>query len=87
MKNSNFYSINNSFSKMESKREEDTDNIIKFGSYRAKIEYDKEDNIFVGTVLDIKDTVAFHSDTHKGIQEAFEKAINNYIEMLKEYKQ
>lgn len=56
-------------------------NIIELGSFKAKIEYDKEDNIFIGTVLDIEDTVAFHSDNYAGLEEAFANTLADYIEM------
>lgn len=49
--------------------------------YHAAISYDKQDRIFVGTVLDIADSISFHAGTKSGLQAAFHRAINSYLEM------
>ena len=37
--------------------------LMQYKSYRAKIEYDAEDNIFVGKVIGINDSLNFHGTT------------------------
>ena len=49
--------------------------------YHATVLYDKQDRIFVGTVLDIADSISFHAETKSGLQAAFHRAINSYLEM------
>ena len=49
--------------------------------YHAAISYDKQDRIFVGTVLGIADSISFHAETKSGLQAAFHRAINSYLEM------
>jgi predicted HicB family RNase H-like nuclease len=46
----------------------------------AQIEFDARDNIFVGRLLGIADSVSFHADTLVEIHKAFVEAVDDYIE-------
>lgn len=46
----------------------------------ARIEFDDRDNIFVGRLLGITDTISFHADTVVALRKAFVEAVDVYIE-------
>lgn len=48
--------------------------------YNALIEFDSEDEIFVGRLLGINDIVGFHADTVAELKAAFVEAVDDYIE-------
>ena len=58
--------------------------IIEYRQYRAKISYDKEDDIFIGEVLEIDDSLNFYGNTLEECREAFHQSIDNYIEICNE---
>jgi len=47
--------------------------------YRARVEFDPEDDLFVGHVAGIADGVGFHSDTVPGLRAAFIEAVDDYL--------
>jgi predicted HicB family RNase H-like nuclease len=53
---------------------------MEYKDFKAKIEYDEADGIYVGEVIGIKDAVAFHCESEEEIENAFHKAIDNYLE-------
>lgn len=53
---------------------------MEYKDFKAKIEYDEADGIYVGEVTGIKDAVAFHCESEEEIENAFHKAIDNYLE-------
>ncbi|MDE0088874.1 MAG: type II toxin-antitoxin system HicB family antitoxin [Candidatus Poribacteria bacterium] len=54
---------------------------MKYKSYSARIEYSEEDGCLVGHIAGITDIVGFHGDTISELQEAFEEAVEDYLEM------
>lgn len=62
---------------------ENTTFYLSYKNYSAKVEYDTDDNIYVGTVQDIDDLICFHETTKNRIQKIFEDCIDDYIEMRK----
>ena len=48
--------------------------------YRARVEYDDEDGLFVGRVAGIRDGVGFHADTVEELRAAFREAVDDYLE-------
>lgn len=52
----------------------------EYRGYRADVEYDAADQIFVGRVADIRDGVGFHVATETDLQAAFHDAVDDYIE-------
>lgn len=52
----------------------------EYRGYRAHVEYDAADEIFVGRVADIRDGVGFHAATEADLQAAFHDAVDDYIE-------
>jgi predicted HicB family RNase H-like nuclease len=41
---------------------------------------DDDDEIFTGRITGIRDSVSFHADTVKGLQDAFHEAVDDYLE-------
>ncbi|WP_252179229.1 type II toxin-antitoxin system HicB family antitoxin [Endozoicomonas sp. 4G] len=54
-------------------------NMMKYGDYIARVEYDNEDRIFVGHLAGIKDIVGFHGSTVDELETAFHTAVDEYI--------
>ena len=59
-------------------------NIMKYKDYIANIEYDDEDNIFIGHLIGIKDIVSFHGSTVDDLKNAFHESVDNYIAISEE---
>ncbi len=53
---------------------------MKYKNYQAHIEYSEEDACLVGHIAGITDIVGFHGNTIPEIQEAFEEAVDDYLE-------
>jgi predicted HicB family RNase H-like nuclease len=51
-----------------------------YRGHTARIEFDPEDEIFVGRVAGITDLVGFHGDTVENLLEAFREAVDDYLE-------
>ncbi len=53
---------------------------MKYKNYSAHIEYSEEDVCLVGHIAGITDIIGFHGDTIPEIQQAFEEAVDDYLE-------
>lgn len=58
--------------------------LMEYKGYHAKIEYDEEDNIFVGQVLGINDLLSFHGTSVSELKESFQNSIDNYLNYCKQ---
>ena len=58
--------------------------LMEYGGYHAKIEFDTEDQIFVGHVLGINDSVNFHGRSVDELARELENAVSNYLEYCKQ---
>ncbi len=56
-------------------------NILTYGGYSAKIEYDDDDRIFFGHLAGIRDIIGFHADNITDLTTAFHEAVDDYIDM------
>lgn len=54
-------------------------NIMTYKGYRARVEFDPRDNIFVGRVLGIEDSISFHGSTVAELKKHFASAISHYL--------
>jgi predicted HicB family RNase H-like nuclease len=54
-------------------------NAMTYKGYSARIEFDGEDEIFVGRIAGIPDVIGFHADTVNGLKEAFHEAVEDYL--------
>lgn len=57
--------------------------ILEYKGYHASIEYDAEDNIFVGEVIGITDSLNFHGTSVDEVKEMFKQSIDNYLILCK----
>ncbi len=55
-------------------------NTMTYKGYAARIEYSDEDGCFIGHIAAIKDIVGFHGDSVVVLREAFEEAVDDYLE-------
>ena len=55
-------------------------NTMTYRNYAARIEYDDEDGLFFGRIAGIQDGVGFHADSVDGLREAFQEAVDDYLE-------
>jgi len=54
-------------------------NIMTYKGYSTSIEFDVDDHILVGRILDVDDIITFHSESVKGFEKAFHQAIDEYV--------
>jgi predicted HicB family RNase H-like nuclease len=59
-------------------------NTMTFKGYTARVEYDERDNIFIGRILGIRDTISFHGETVAQLRSEFELAVKDYLADCKE---
>lgn len=56
-------------------------NMMEYKGYHAKIEYDPDDNILVGKVIGIADSLNFHAQSTDELVSMFHQSIENYLEL------
>ena len=56
---------------------------LEYKNYKARISYDNEDKIYYGSIVNIDDSVSFHSKSFSKIEDEFHKAVDDYIELCK----
>ena len=69
-------------------------NVIQYRGYHAKIDYSAEDNMLIGSVINIRDSLHFHGNSIPEIPQYFHDSIDHYLEVCekigktpdKEYK-
>ncbi len=57
---------------------------MRYRGYPARIEYSDEDECFVGQVAGIRDMITFHGENVGEVREAFEEAVEFYLETCTE---
>ena len=57
---------------------------MAYNGYHAQIEYDAEDELFVGKVYGITDSLNFHGTSVAELEEMFHQSIDNYLAMCAE---
>lgn len=55
-------------------------NVMTYKGYQARVDFDADDSIFVGRIAGIDDNVGFHADCVKDLFEAFQEAVEDYLE-------
>ena len=58
--------------------------MLRYKGYTADIQYDPEDKILFGTVLDTNDEILFDAKDTEEIEKEFHLAIDDYLEMCEE---
>ncbi len=59
-------------------------NTLSHKGFVARIDFDPDDNIFIGRVLGIRDIIGFHGETVFELTSDFHNAIEHYLEVCKE---
>ena len=54
--------------------------------YAARIEYSDEDGLFIGHIAGIRDVVGFHGETVSELRQAFEEAVEDYLDTCAKLK-
>ena len=57
---------------------------MHYKGYSARSEHSAEDHIFYGTILEISDMVDFESGSAEALEDAFHKAVDDYLAFCKE---
>jgi predicted HicB family RNase H-like nuclease len=52
---------------------------MMYKGYAARIEFDAEDEIFVGRLAGITDIVSFHGTTVEELKTSFQEAVDHYL--------
>lgn len=55
--------------------------MLEYRGYHASVEYDAEDEIFVGEVFGIADSLNFHGTSVPELKKMFEQCVDNYLEL------
>lgn len=55
--------------------------MLEYKGYHASVEYDAEDEIFVGEVFGITDSLNFHGTSVDELKEMFAQCIDNYLQL------
>lgn len=54
--------------------------MLEYKGYHAKIHFDDVDNIFVGEVFGISDSLNFHGSSINELTEMFHQSVDNYLD-------
>jgi predicted HicB family RNase H-like nuclease len=52
---------------------------MKYKGYEAVIEYDEEDRLFFGRVINVKDIIVFDGLSVDELEQSFQKVIDDYL--------
>ena len=55
-------------------------NTMTYKGYASSIEYSDEDKCFIGHIAGIKDRVGFHGESVTELRNAFQEAVEDYLE-------
>lgn len=55
--------------------------MLEYKGYHASVEFDAEDNLFVGEVFGVSDSLNFHGESVGELKEMFKQCIDNYLEI------
>ena len=58
-------------------------NSMNYRGFAARVEFDGEDDIFVGRVAGLNDIVGFHANSVDELKEAFHEAVDDYLAACK----
>jgi predicted HicB family RNase H-like nuclease len=53
---------------------------MKYKGYEAIVEFDEEDRLFVGRVINTRDVIAFDGSSVDELEQSFHAAIDEYLE-------
>jgi predicted HicB family RNase H-like nuclease len=62
-------------------------NTMSYKGYTARMDFDTEDKIIVGRVLDIDDIITFHGASVTAFEEALHSAVDSYLAACEQFGQ
>jgi hicB family protein len=68
----------------KSERTQRIKQMMEYKGYHAEIKYSDEDRLFVGRVVGLSDTLAFHGASVSELEEMFHQSIDNYLALCRE---
>lgn len=60
-----------------------TNSMLEYKGYHATVEFDADDNLFVGEVFGIADSLNFHGESVEELKKMFHQSIDNYLDLCK----
>ncbi len=57
--------------------------MLEYNGYHATVVYDAEDELFVGEVFGISDSLNFHGSSVDELKQMFANCIDNYLDLCK----
>jgi len=57
--------------------------MLNYKGYIGHVEFDDENEMFVGEVINTKDVITFQADTAHGLKQAFVDSIDDYLEFCR----
>ncbi|NNK02088.1 MAG: type II toxin-antitoxin system HicB family antitoxin [Desulfatitalea sp.] len=57
---------------------------MEYKGYFAKVEFDDDDNIFHGEVINLRDVITFEGETVKELKQAFLDSVDDYLDFCAE---
>ena len=58
--------------------------MMNYKGYIAKVEYDDENRVFTGSVINTKTVITFYGSSVDEIEKEFKASVNDYIEWCME---
>jgi predicted HicB family RNase H-like nuclease len=58
--------------------------MMEYKGYFAKVEFDDEDNIFHGEIINLRDVITFEGETVEELRKAFHDSVEDYLEFCAE---
>lgn len=59
--------------------------MLEYKGYHASVDYDDDDELFVGSVFGVRDSLNFHGTNVEELKASFHDCIDNYLDMCKEF--
>lgn len=59
--------------------------MMEYKGYHADVKYSDEDKLFIGEVIGLNDTLAFHGSSVSELEAMFHQSVDNYLEMCQEF--
>ena len=57
--------------------------MMNYKRYLGKAEYDCENHVFTGSVVNVKTVITFHGSTEEEAEREFRKSVDDYLEWCK----
>lgn len=60
-------------------------NILTYKGYYGSVEFSVEDNLLIGSVIGVQDSLNFHGNSIDEITKSFHECVDGYLEMCKSF--